>query len=53
MTTYLHATHERSPGGDIHIVVGTYMDDVVRTDIGWRIAKRTLAFTSTELRRHD
>jgi hypothetical protein len=52
MTTYLHATHEFAPGGNILVVLGTYFDDVVRLKEGWRISKRTLVFTSVELRTH-
>lgn len=52
MTTYLHASHELEPGGNIWIVLGTYVDEVVRTPEGWRISRRTLGFTSSELREH-
>lgn len=52
MTTYLCASHERSPGGDISVVLGTYVDEVVSTDAGWRITRRTPAITSSELRKH-
>lgn len=51
-SSYLHATHEYSPGGNILVVLGTYYDDVVRTKDGWRISKRTLVFVSVELRTH-
>ena len=51
MSTYLCATHERTPGGEIYVVLGTYSDELVRTPAGWRIARRTLTVTSTE-RRH-
>lgn len=41
MSTYMHATH-RGPTGDLLIVLLTYIDHAVRTEDGWRIAKRTL-----------
>jgi hypothetical protein len=52
MTSYLHATHESEPGGNLWIVLGTYVDEVVRTPEGWRISRRTLVFTSSETREH-
>lgn len=52
MTTYLYATHEHAPGGDIWIVLGTYHDQCTRTAEGWRIATRQLRVTSSEMRRH-
>ena len=41
MTSYLHATH-LLPNGSINVANGTYADDVIKTDAGWRIRKRTL-----------
>jgi hypothetical protein len=41
MTSYLHATHVR-PNGSIDVANGTYTDEVIKTDTGWRIRKRTL-----------
>ena len=41
MSSYIHAAHVR-PNGDIYTVLLTYVDAVVRTGEGWRIAKRTL-----------
>ena len=42
--TYLHATHVAPPesGGAILIVGGTYVDELVRTPEGWKIAEREL-----------
>lgn len=42
MTSYLSATHVIDPAGSIEVAHGTYVDTVVRTPHGWRIAKRTL-----------
>lgn len=52
MTTYLHATHEHNPEGDLWIVLGTYHDELQRTPQGWRISRRTLSITSSEMRKH-
>jgi hypothetical protein len=60
MSTYLYATHEYSPGGNILAVNTTYFDDVTltaqnsrdRTDAGWRITKKVLELTALELRTH-
>ncbi len=41
MSTYMHASH-LSPTGDVLVVLLTYVDDAVRTEQGWRIARRTL-----------
>ncbi len=42
-TCYLQSTHIRAePGGDNWVVAGFYSDVVVRTDEGWRIARRSL-----------
>jgi 3-phenylpropionate/cinnamic acid dioxygenase small subunit len=42
---YLQAQHVRAgaPGGDTFIVAGRYSDELVRTEEGWRIARRRLA----------
>ena len=42
MTSSLSATHVIDPEGAIEVAHGTYVDTVVRTPQGWRIAKRTL-----------
>lgn len=42
MTSYLSATHVIDPDGAIEVAHGTYFDTVVRTNQGWRIAKRKL-----------
>ncbi|MDH3707726.1 MAG: nuclear transport factor 2 family protein, partial [Acidimicrobiia bacterium] len=44
---YLHAQHTKrgTEGGDNYIVGGTYEDQAVRTDDGWRISHRALAMT--------
>jgi ketosteroid isomerase-like protein len=41
---YLQAQHVQAgtPGGDTFIVAGRYSDELVRTDDGWRIARRRL-----------
>jgi 3-phenylpropionate/cinnamic acid dioxygenase small subunit len=41
---YLQAQHtlRGTEGGDNYIMAGRYLDDVVRTDAGWRIARRLL-----------
>ena len=41
MTSYLHATH-LLPNGSVNIANGTYEDEAVKTEAGWRIRKRTL-----------
>ena len=41
MSSYMHAAHMRG-NGDVFTVLLTYVDHVVRTAVGWRIAKRTL-----------
>ena len=41
MTSYAHATH-LLPNGSINVANGTYEDEVVKTEAGWRIRKRTL-----------
>lgn len=41
MSTYMHASHLQ-PNGDVFLVLLTYIDHAVRTEDGWRIAKRTL-----------
>ena len=45
-----HAQHVRraAAGGPHYVVAGTYDDDVVRTDVGWRIAHRVLTVTWTD-----
>ena len=42
---YLQAQHvkEGTEGGDLFVLAGRYADSLVRTDDGWRIARRTLA----------
>ncbi len=35
-------------GGPHYVVAGTYEDDAVRTDVGWRIVRRILTVTWTE-----
>jgi len=42
---YLQAQHvqEGVEGGDLFVIAGRYSDEVVRTDDGWRFARRTLA----------
>jgi 3-phenylpropionate/cinnamic acid dioxygenase small subunit len=48
---YLHAQHylpDQRTGGNTLEIGGTYHDDLVRTDDGWRIAKRELEVTWTE-----
>ncbi len=41
MSTYLHATHVL-PNGSMDIANGTYEDNVVKTEEGWRIQSRRL-----------
>jgi ketosteroid isomerase-like protein len=43
-TCYLHAQHvlPGTPGGEQFIFAGRYLDRLVRTPDGWRIAERTL-----------
>ena len=52
MISYYHATFGFTPGGDVLAVLGTYTDEVVRLDEGWRISRREIGTTSRELRRH-
>lgn len=42
---YLHAQHylPGAKGGDTYTIGGTYRDELIRTDDGWRIKKRTLS----------
>lgn len=42
MTSYLHATHVVDGVPRVFIALGTYVDAVVMTPAGWRIAQRTL-----------
>jgi hypothetical protein len=42
MISYLHATHVLDPAGSIAVANGHYVDQVVRTPQGWRIAARRL-----------
>ena len=42
MSSYLHATHHKQDGTANVIVLGTYIDRVVRDHGAWRIATRTL-----------
>ena len=43
-TCYLHAQHvlPGTAGGDQFVFAGRYLDNLVRTADGWRIAERTL-----------
>lgn len=41
MSTYMHASHLQ-PTGDVLVVLLTYVDRTIRTEGGWRIARRTL-----------
>ena len=47
---YLHAQHTKrgTEGGDNYIVAGRYLDDLIRTDDGWRITHRILEVDWTE-----
>ena len=47
---YLQAQHirEAATGGPNYIVAGRYEDRLVRTDVGWRIAHRTLTVMWTD-----
>jgi hypothetical protein len=47
---YFHAQHIRraAAGGPNYIVAGIYRDRVVRTPVGWRIARRDLEVLWTE-----
>ncbi len=47
---YLQAQHIRTAatGGPNYIVAGRYEDRLVRTDVGWRIAHRTLVVMWTD-----
>ena len=42
MISYLHATHVLDPDSSIEVANGYYVDQVVRTPQGWRIAARRL-----------
>lgn len=42
MSSYLSATHVIDPSGSVELAHGTYVDQVVRTPHGWRIASRKL-----------
>ena len=42
MQCYVHAIHTLGPQGPIDVANGTYVDEVVHTPRGWRIARRTL-----------
>lgn len=41
---YFQAQHVRTgtPGGDLHVIAGRYVDRLVRTPDGWRFARRRL-----------
>ena len=43
MSSYLHATHHKQDGSANFIVLGTYVDKVIRQHGKWRIAERTLS----------
>jgi len=47
---YLHAQHVRrdAQGGPHYVVAGRYEDELVRTDVGWRIKHRVLTVMWTE-----
>lgn len=42
MISYLHATHVLDPAGSIEVANGHYVDQIVHTSQGWRIAARRL-----------
>lgn len=42
MSSYLSATHVIDPAGSVELAHGTYVDTVVHTNHGWRIAHRKL-----------
>jgi hypothetical protein len=46
----LHAQHVRAgtPGGDLYVVAGTYLDRLRRSPDGWRITHRRLSVTWTD-----
>lgn len=48
--TYLQAQHVKrnTPGGDLYMVAGAYVDRMVRTPDGWRIEHRTLTVLWTD-----
>jgi ketosteroid isomerase-like protein len=50
LVSYLHAQHVRgaASGGSLYVVAGTYYDDLVRGEEGWRIARRELTTTWTD-----
>ena len=43
----MHAQHVKLgvPGGELYVIAGHYLDELVRTPEGWRIAHRTLRET--------
>ncbi len=47
---YIQATHQYPPekGGGVYTLHGTYIDDIVRTPEGWRIAHRRLYSTFSQ-----
>lgn len=47
---YLMAQHMKksAPGGPHFLLAGTYRDELIRTDEGWRITRRELVTTWTE-----
>ena len=47
---YLHAQHTvyGHEGGENFVMAGRYIDDVVRTEAGWRIKRRELVIDWTE-----
>ena len=49
-TCLVHAQHvlHDAPGGSNYVIGGRYTDELVRTQQGWRIAHRELAFVWTE-----
>lgn len=46
MESYLSATHVIDPAGSVELAHGTYVDVVVKTPQGWRIAERSLYLIS-------
>jgi len=46
MRTLLSATYVLDPGRSLDVGHGTYMDEVVRTRAGWRVARSTLQLIS-------
>ncbi len=47
---YLHAQHTKrgTEGGDNYVIAGRYLDELVRTPVGWRITHRVLEVDWTE-----